>query len=304
MNYRAVPTTCPYCGCGCGIILQVIDGRIAGVIPDKSSAVNEGKLCIKGWNASAFVAHPERLKKPLIKRNGTFGEADWNDALDLIVNKFKELKEKYGPSSIAVLASARCTNEENYLMMKFARAVLGTNNIDHCTRLCHSSTVAGLAFAFGSGAMTNTIPELEDSDCIFIIGSNTLEQHPLIGRRILKAKEKGAKLIVADPRAIPMAKFADIYLQIRPGTDVALLNGIMNVILTEQLEDKDFIKNRTEGFDEFKKIINDYPPDIAAKLAGVSKDDLVEAAKMFATAPKGSIVYCMGITQHTTGVDN
>lgn len=304
MIYESVHTTCPYCGCGCGIILQVINEKIAGVIPNKSDPVNEGKLCIKGWNAAAFVNHPERLTKPLIKKNGKLEEADWDEAFTLIASKLSGLKEQYGASSLAVLASARCSNEENYLMMKFARAVLGTNNIDHCTRLCHSSTTAGLVHAFGTGAMTNTVTELEDSDCIFMIGSNTLEQHPLIGRRILKAKEKGAKLIVADPRKIPMAKFADVYIQHQPGTDVALLNGIMNVILSEKLEDHDFIEKRTEGFSEFTEVLSTYSPDAAAEIAGIPSDTLIEAAKLFGEAERGSIVYCMGITQHTTGVDN
>jgi formate dehydrogenase alpha subunit len=189
-------------------------------------------------------------------------------------------------------------------MMKFARAVLGTNNIDHCSRLCHAPTVTGLAQSFGNGAMTNPIQDIEESKCIFIIGSNTLEQHPLIARRILKAKEKGAKLIVVDPRAIPMTKFADIYMQHRPGSDVPLLNGMMNVILNEGLEDNDFINERTEDFEQFKDIIANYSPDVAAKLAGVDADDLVNAARIFAGAERSSIVYCVGITQHTTGVDN
>jgi len=304
MRFRSVPTTCPYCGCGCGILLQVHNGHITGVLPNKTNPVNEGKLCIKGWNAGAFVEHSERLKYPLIKKSGNFVKASWNEALGLVAEKFGILKETHGSQSVAALASARCTNEENYLMMKFARAVLGTNNIDHCTRLCHASTTVGLSHAFGTGAMTNPITDLEESDCILIIGSNTVEQHPLIGRRIIKAKEKGAGIIVADPRFIPMAKIADIYIQLQPGTDVSLLNGMMHVILKNNLHDSDFIKNRTENFNEFSDVINKYPPEVSAKLTGAAPGDITDAAEMFAAAKRGAVVYCMGITQHTTGVDN
>jgi formate dehydrogenase alpha subunit len=304
MNYQAVPTTCPYCACGCGIIIQVLNDHIIGVLPNKSHPVNNGKLCIKGWNSSVFIEHPDRLKNPLIKSGENFREASWEEALFLIAKKYREIQHEFGLSSIAALASGRCTNEENYLMMKFARLVLGTNNIDHCSRLCHASTVTGLAYSFGNGAMTNSIPDLEDSTCFFIIGSNTIEQHPLIARRVLKAKERGAEIIVIDPRKVPMAKFADVYVQHQPGTDVALLNGIMNVILNEHLEDRSFIENRTEGFEDFKNQIDVYPPAKAAELSGVSEEDIFKIARMFASAERGSIIYCMGISQHTTGVDN
>jgi formate dehydrogenase alpha subunit len=275
-----------------------------GVLPCKSHSVSQGKLCIKGWNIGEFVVSKERLTKPLIKRNGNFTEVSWDEALDTIAKKLKEYKEEHGPDSIAVLSSAKCTNEENYLLMKFARAVLGTNNVDHCARLCHASTVVGLSQSFGSGAMTNSIVELEDANCILVIGSNTTEQHPLIARYIMRAKEKGAKLIVADPRAIPLAQFADYHLRHRPGTDVALLNGFMNVILSEGLEDKEFIKERTEGIEELKETVSNYTPEHVEKITGVPKDSLIDAAKAYAKAERAAIVYSMGITQHTTGVDN
>jgi formate dehydrogenase alpha subunit len=243
------------------------------------------------------------LTKPLIKRNGSFIEASWDEALDAIAKKLKEYKES-DPDSIAVLSSAKCTNEENYLMMKFARAILGTNNVDHCARLCHASTVVGLVRSFGSGAMTNSITELEDADCILVIGSNTAEQHPLIARYILRAKEKGAKLIVIDPRAITLTQFADYHLRQRPGTDVAVFNGFMNVILADGLEDKEFIKERTEGIEELRKTVENYTPEHVEKITGIPKDKLVSAAITYAKAERASIVYSMGITQHTTGVDN
>jgi formate dehydrogenase alpha subunit len=304
MKFENVLTTCPYCGCGCGFYLQVINDQIVGVIPCKTHPVNEGRLCIKGWNAHAFIHDERRLTNPLMKKNGKFEEVSWDEAINKIAEKLKEIKDKHGPDSIGVLSSARCTNEENYLLMKLARAVIGTNNVDHCARLCHASTVAGLAYAFGSGAMTNSQPEFEDCDCILITGSNTIEQHPLIGGRILRAIEKGAKLIVVDPRRIPIAKFADKFLQFKPGTDVAWLNGFMNVIINENLHDQEFIDTRTEGFEEFKKILGEYTPEKVQEISGIPAEDLIEAAKMYASADKASIVYSMGITQHTTGVDN
>ena len=298
-----IPTICPYCGAGCGLLLEVMDGTVVGTRPWLRHPVSQGKLCIKGWNAGEFVISKERLSKPLIKRNGSFIEAAWDEALDTIAKKLKEYKE-IDPDSIAVLSSAKCTNEENYLMMKFARAVLGTNNVDHCARLCHASTVVGLVQSFGSGAMTNSITELEDADCILVIGSNTAEQHPLIARYILRAKEKGAKLIVVDPRAITLTQFADYHLRQRPGTDVAVFNGFMNVILANGLEDKEFIKERTEGFEELKETVKNYTPEHVEKITGIPKDKLVAAATTYAKTEHASIVYSMGITQHTTGVDN
>ena len=182
--------------------------------------------------------------------------------------------------------------------------MIGTNNVDHCARLCHASTVAGLGISFGSGAMTNSIPEFEDSDCILIAGSNTIEQHPLIGSRIIKAREKGAKVIFIDPRRTPMARHADIYLQFKPGTDVAWINGFMNVILREGLADKEFIDSRTENFESVRQIVEKYDPETVEKITGIPREELVKAAVTFGKSERGSIVYSMGITQHTTGTDN
>jgi len=300
MNYDNVHTTCPYCGAGCRFFLQVLDGDIIGLLPDRSHPVSQGKLCIKGWNAHEFVTSKDRLTKPLIRKGGGFRETSWDEALEVIARRLKE----YPPDAVGVLASAKCTNEENYLMQKFARVVLGTNNVDHCARLCHASTVVGLVKSFGSGAMTNSIPELEQAKCIFIIGSNTAEQHPLVARFIVRAKEKGAVLIVADPRRITLTRNADFHLPQRPGTDVALLNGMMNVILSEGLEDKSFIAERTENFEAFKDVIRKFTPDYVAGVTGVSKDSLIGAARAYARSSGSAIVYSMGITQHTTGVDN
>ncbi|MFH1328707.1 MAG: formate dehydrogenase subunit alpha [Candidatus Bathyarchaeota archaeon] len=303
MSFENVLTVCPYCGTGCQLYLEVFDGALVGVSPCKTDQVSQGKLCIKGWNAHEFVANEKRLLSPLVKKNGELKEATWEEALGLVAEKLKEVKKNNGPDAIAVLSSAKCTNEENYLLQKFTRAVIGTNNIDHCARLCHASTVAGLAKAFGSGAMTNSTPEFEDCGCIFIIGSNTVEQHPLIASRIVKAEENGAKLIVADPREISLTLLADIHLKHKPGTDVALLNSMMATILKEGLEDKKFIKERTEGFAELKATVEKYPPEETEQITGVPSEALIEAARTYAKAEKASIVYSMGITQHTTGVD-
>ncbi|OGD46146.1 formate dehydrogenase subunit alpha [Candidatus Bathyarchaeota archaeon RBG_13_46_16b] len=303
MKYENVLTICPYCGAGCGLYLQVLDGELVGVLPCESHVVSQGKLCVKGWNAHEFVYDKERLTKPLIKHNGTFEEVSWDKALDIIVRKFKEYVEKYSPDSIGVLSSAKCTNEENYLMMKFARAVLGTNNVDHCARLCHSSSVVGLGASFGSGAMTNSIGELENCDCILVTGSNTTEQHPLVARYIMRAKEKGAKLIVVDPRAIPLSRFADFHLRQRPGTDVAWINGFMNVIINESLEDKAFIQERTEGYEEMAETVGKYTPEYVESITGIPKENLIDAARTYARSDRAALVYSMGITQHTTGVD-
>jgi len=255
MEMNKVRTTCPYCGTGCTLYLKIRDGKVVGVLPDEKGP-GQGKLCIKGWSAHEFIHHPQRLTKPLIRdKNGEFKETDWNNALSFIAERFLKIKKEFGPDAIGVFGSAKATNEENFLIMKFARAVVGTNNVDHCARLCHASTVVGLAGVFGSGAMTNSIDELENADVIFITGSNTTEQHPLIGTRILRAVRKGAKLVIADPRFIDLAHFATIYMSQKPGTDVALMNGMINVIISEGLYDEEFVKNRTENFEAMKKVV-------------------------------------------------
>jgi formate dehydrogenase (coenzyme F420) alpha subunit len=303
MNIQYTPTTCPYCGCGCGFNLVSVDGKLKGVEPWKRNPVNEGKLCPKGNFSYEFVHREDRLTTPLIKKNGEFVEATWDEALDLVASKLGEIKDA-NPEALAFLSSARCTNEENYLMQKLVRTVIGTHNIDHCARLCHGPTVAGLAQTFGSGAMTNSLESVAHADCIFIIGSNTLEQHPLMWRRVLQAKAKGAKLIVADPRFTPSAKKADLYLPFKSGTDVALMNAMMNVIISEGLEDKEFIENRTKNFEELKAVVMKYPPEKVADITEASADLIKEAAIMYGKADNAAIIYSMGITQHTTGTDN
>lgn len=303
MKLEIVPTICPYCGCGCGLNLVSVNGKIKGVEPWKRNPVNEGKLCPKGNFAHEFVNRHERLKTPLIKENGKFIRVSWDEALNLIANRFKTIIDE-DPDLIAFLSSARCTNEDNYVLQKFARTVVRTNNIDNCAALCHGPTVSGLNLSFGSGAMTNSIRDIAKSDCILIIGSNPFEQHPLIGRRVLKAKSNGAKIIVIDPRYTPTAKHADLFLPLTPSMDVALINSIMHVIIREGLEDLDFIKNRTKGFEKLQDIVKNYSPESVAKVTGINSTVIEETALMYGKARNASIMYCLGITEHTMGMDN
>ena len=302
---RRVATTCPYCGCCCTLVLNIRDNKIIQVTGQPGLGVSRGQLCVKGRFGFDFVGHKDRLREPLIRRDGKLTPASWDEALDLVAARFGEIKNRFGAGAIGGLASAKCTNEENYIMQKFIRAVVGTNNIDHCARLCHASTVAGLARAFGSGAMTNSIEDFDITDCIFVIGSNTTECHPIIGSTIKRAAtQRGAKLIVADPRAIELTEFADLHMQHKGGTDVALINAMMHVILAEGLEDKTFIAERTEDFELLAKAVEPYTPELGEKISGVPADDIRKAARMYAQAETASIVYSMGITQHTTGTDN
>jgi len=301
---KRVLTTCPYCGVGCGFYLDVRDGRIVGVIPSRSNSVSKGYLCVKGWHAHEPVQHPDRLKKPLIKENGKFKETTWDIALDYVAKRLKEIKDKFGPDSLAVCTSARCTNEENFLMMKFARAVLGTPNVDHCARTCHAATVSGLNQSFGSGASTNSYDELPSMDCIMIIGSNPTEAHPIVGWRVRTAIDNGAKIIVCDPRRILPAESASIYIQHYPGTDIALLNAMINFIIEENLQDKEFIEKRTEGLQQLRETVKDYTPESVKDITGVKPQLIKEAAKVYATSKRSCIMYSLGMTEHTVGTDN
>jgi formate dehydrogenase alpha subunit len=300
-----ISTTCPWCGCGCGLYLHVENNIITGVSPNRNHPVNHGTLCVKGWNCHEFVQHPDRLTTPLIKDGKTaFKRATWDEALGRTAARLAEIKKQYGPDAIGILGSAKCTNEENFVLMKFARAVIGTNNVDHCARLCHSSTVGGLAAAFGSGAMTNSIDEIKDARVIFAIGTNTTEQHPMIGMHMLEARDRGATLIVADPRRTQIAQFSHLHLRHKSGTDVALLNAMMHVIMAEGLVDVSFIRQRTENFDDFEKRVMTYTPEVAERITSVPAEDIRKAARLYATEKRSMLFYSMGITQHITGVDN
>jgi len=315
---KEVKTVCPYCGVGCSIYLGVRDNKVVSVRGDSDGPANKGSLCVKGRWGYDFVNHPERLTTPLIRlpcmgrqagHNGRvheiFREADWEEALELATKRLIELKQDYAPDSIAVLSSAKCTNEDNYVMQKFVRAVIGTNNIDHCARLCHASTVVGGIAAFGQGAMSNSYSDFEKTDLFFVIGSNTTECHPVIGS-IIKRRVRfdEAELIVADPRSIELGEYATVKLSHKPGTDVALINGLMHVIIRDGLEDKQFIQERTEGFEELRPLVERYTPETVEAITGVSQPDIEATARLFGEAKSACILYGMGITQHTTGTDN
>lgn len=300
MDIKYVPTICPYCGVGCGMNLVVVDGKVVGVEPWKRHPVNEGKLCPKGNFCYEIIHRDDRLTTPLIKENGEFREATWDEAYDLIVSKL----QAYDPDQIGFFCCARSPNENIYVNQKFARIVVGTHNIDHCARLCHGPTVAGLAASFGSGAMTNSYNSFEDADLIFSIGANSLEAHPLVGRKLMRAHEKGAFFIVADPRYTPTAKQSDQYIPFKTGTDVALMNAMMNVIISEGLEDKDFIEKRTKNYEELKEVVSKYTPEVAEEITQVPAETIRDIAIKYATAEKAAIVYSLGITEHSHGVDN
>jgi formate dehydrogenase alpha subunit len=301
---RKIRTSCAYCGVGCQLDMWVHEGRIvkvegADIVP------NFGSTCVKGRFGNDFVDSPDRLKTPMVRRDGVLTEASWEEAIGEIASRLGRIRDEHGPDAIAGLASARVTNEENYLFQKMIRAGFGTNNVDHCARLCHASTVAGLAAAFGSGAMTNSIAELEHAKCILVTGSNTSETHPVIATVIRRAvREHGAKLIIVDPRRIDLVDNATLWLRQRNGTDVAWMNGMMNVILTENLMDLAFIEQRTEGFEEFRRVIERFTPERVEEISGIPADKLRQAARLYATSEASSIIYSMGITQHITGTDN
>jgi len=299
---RVVTTICPYCGVGCQLKLEVKDEKIIDSKPDPDGPANHGQACVKGrYGIAEFVHHSERLTTPLIRKNGGLKQASWDEAVGLVAAKL----QKYAPEEVAFIASAKCTNEENYIMQKFARALLGTNNIDHCARLCHAPTVAGLVQSFGSGAMTNSIEEIEDAGCILAIGTNTTVSHPVIGLGVKKAAQNGARVIVANPREIDLCRFADLWLRLRPGTDVALLMGMMRVIVDEGLLDSSFIEQRCQDFDVFKESLSDFSLDFVEQITGVPSKKIAEAARLYATKkPATILLYSMGITQHSHGTDN
>jgi formate dehydrogenase alpha subunit len=301
MSIETVPTICPYCSCGCGINLIVKDGQIIGQEPWKEHPVNEGANCPKGKNAYEFLYSEDRLKTPLIRKNGQLQEASWDEAIELIASKLKEAT----PENFGFIASCRNSNEDAYVMQKFTRVVMGTNNIEYCGRLCHSPAAAALIPAMGSGAMQTSQPEIELADCIFLAGVNLRETFPLIARRVLRAKARGAKVIYTDPRKTTTARhLADIHLQLRSGTDAALINAMMSVILAEGLEDKEFIASRTAGFDELRQFLSKIDLKEAEAITGVPAEKIKEAAITYAKAERGCILYDQGMSQHYVGTDN
>ena len=303
VEIKYVPTICPYCGTGCGLNFVVKDDKIVGVEPYKRHPVNEGKVCPKGNFGYEFINREDRLTTPLIKENGEFREASWDEALDLVANKLKEVSDE-DPNKVGFYACARSPNENIYITQKLARVACGTQNVDHCARICHGPTVAGLATTFCSGAMTNGFDRIKEADDIFCIGSNNMEAHPLFGRKLIQAQKNGAKLVVLDPRYTPTAKIADEYVQFKTGTDVALMNAMIKVIIDNDLQDDEFIKNRTKGFDELKETVQKYDLETVSEITHISPETIEELAIEYAKADKAAIVYSLGITEHSHGADN
>ena len=286
--------------------LIVRDNKIVGCEPADGES-NHNTLCVKGrFGSFKFVHSSDRITDPLIKdkETGKFRKASWDEALDLVASKFMQIKKEYGPDSLAGFACSRSPNEDIYMVQKMVRTCFGTNNTDNCARVCHSASVSGLAMTLGSGAMTNPIYDItHDVDAILLVGSNPEEAHPVVGAQIRQAVQNGTKLIVVDPRDIGLAKSAAVHLKLRPGTNVAFANGMMNVFINEGLIDEEFIKTRTEGFEELKQIVMEYTPERVAHICRIDPEDLKKAARIYAKAKKAPIIYCLGVTEHSTGTE-
>lgn len=294
-------TVCTYCGVGCNLEVSSKNGEVLSIQAPYDAEVNQGHTCLKGRYAFKFYDHPERLRKPLIKKNGEFKEVEWDEAYDFIVNKLNKIKEEDGPDAIAGISSSRCTNEENYLMQKFIRAVVGTNNIDGCARVCHSPTALGMQRTFGTGAATNSIEDIKHTDMMMVIGANPTKAHPVTGAKLKQAAMKGTKLIVIDPYRTEIARYADFHLQLRPGTNVAVLNMMLYYIIMDELVDQKFVQNRTSGYDDFVKSIHHLDIEKLEKVSGVDRNLVREAAHAYATAPNAMSFHGLGVTEHSQG---
>ena len=301
---HTVRTTCPYCGVGCQMNLHMKGEQIVRVTGVENCLPNDGRLCVKGRFGYDFIYSGERLTTPLIREKDGFREASWDEALDLVASKFREVIEKYGPEAVAGVSCARSTNENNYQMQKLIRAVFQSPNIDHCARVCHAPTVAGLRTSFGTGGMTNSFQEMANAKLMFCIGTNMTEAHPVAATFAKNGVRNGAKMIVVDPRRHKLADYADIFAQIRVGSDVALLNSVMNVLIAEDLYDHEFVEQHCENFDALKKAVNEYPPERGEEISGVPKETIVEIARMLGTIKPAMLIYTLGLTEHTCGTDN
>ncbi len=310
-------SVCPFCGVGCKVSLKVKDGKVK-YVEGINGPANEGRLCVKGRFGFDFIHHPHRLTKPLIRREDApakglnvdpanlsthFREATWEEAMDLAATKLKELRDD-DPRNVAGFGSAKCTNEEAYLFQKFIRQGFRHNNVDHCTRLCHASSVAALIENVGSGAVTAAFNDIKDADVAIIIGANPIENHPVAATYFKQFTKRGGKLIVMDPRGVGMRKFADEMLQFRPGADVSMLNAIMNVIVEEELYDSQYIHRWTENWEAEKEHLRQFTPEAMAPICGIEPDQIRRVARTFAQAKAGLIFWGMGVSQHIHGTDN
>ncbi len=296
-----IRTTCSYCGVGCNLEIAVKDNKVLSIDTPKDTEVNAGHTCLKGRYAFGFYNHKDRLTSPLIKKDDKFEKVTWEEAYSFIKNKLVQIKKNYGPDAIAGISSARCTNEENYVFQKMIRAVIGTNNVDCCARICHSPTALGLQKTFGTGAATNSAEDIYFTDLFLVIGANPTNAHPVTGAKIKQQVMKGKKLIVLDPVKTELAKMADYHIQLRPGTNVAVLNMMLYYILESGLEKKSFIKKRCEGFENFAKRIKKLNIEALEKACGVNRQLIKEAAIAYATANNSMEFHGLGVTEHTQG---
>jgi formate dehydrogenase major subunit len=297
-------TVCPYCGVGCELSVGTRDGRIVSVKPARHSVVSKGHLCVKGRYAFEFVTAGDRITEPMIRDKDGWREATWEEALATATAGLRRAMREGGPDAVGVLASARQTNEENYLTQKFARVVIGTNNVDCCARVCHAPTATALKRALGSGLSTNAFDDIEHAAAILVFGANATENHPVVGARIKQAaRRRGAALIVIDPRQIELARHADCHLPVRPGANIPLLNAMAHVIVDEGLVDRAFIDSRVAEYDAFAQSVKQWPPERVADVCGVDAEAIRTAARLYATTKPAMIVSGLGMTEHVQGTD-
>ncbi len=296
-----VRTICTYCGVGCNLEVSVKNGNILSIQAPFDAEVNSGHTCLKGRYAFKFYNHPERIQYPMIRKNGELERVTWDEVYDYLATRLTEIKNTYGGDAVAGISSSRCTNEENYLMQKLIRACFGTNNIDGCARVCHSPTALGMQRTFGTGAATNSVADLKLTDCMLVIGANPMAGHPVTGAKMKQKAMKGTPLIVIDPRRTTLAKYATHFLQLRPGTNVAVLNMMHYYIIKEGLMDKDFVANRTEGFEEFCEGILNLNIDEMEAISGVPREQVRAAAITYATAKTAMEFHGLGVTEHFQG---
>lgn len=296
-------TTCPYCGTGCELNVGTNQNQIVSVKPVLNAPVNHGHLCVKGRYAFDFVDAVDRITVPMIRTNDGWRPLSWDEAISLIATRLQQIAKEHGPDSIGVLGSARATNEENYLTQKFARLVIGTNNVDCCARVCHTPTAAAMKLMLGTGAATNAYNDIEKAQTILVCGANATANHPVVGARIKQATLKGAKLIVIDPRQIELSRYATIHLRLKPGTNIPLLNAMACTIVEERLVDYQFAAERIAEWDEFCEFIKEFTPEKAASICGVEADLIRQAARLYATTKPAICFHGLGVTEHTQGTE-
>ncbi|MCW3012930.1 MAG: formate dehydrogenase, alpha subunit [Solirubrobacterales bacterium] len=296
-----VTTTCGYCGVGCRLEAHARDGRIVSISPALDGPANRGHTCLKGRFAHQFTRSRERLTAPLIREGGGFRPATWEEAITRIASEFGRIKAQHGPDAIAGLASSRATNEDCYAMQRLMRAAIGTNNIDNCSRVCHSPTSFAMRRAFGLSGATGGFSDIDFADAAIVIGANATEGHPVAGARIKQAALRGMKLVTVDPRRIELADYGALHLSPRPGTNAAVMLGLANVIARDGFVDGDYLAERTEGFEAVEELIALYPPDVVEGISGIPARDLEAAAHIYAEADDASLVWGLGVTEHRYG---